>query len=107
MVRGESEVAAGLANFVAGLCVMAYLLSPSTPRLDRAEAYALAPTPIASQVMEVGPHESVVLTREGAVLRIHVVYDGIIRGQLMRLDTATRTLEAPSRPPAGFKIGGM
>lgn len=79
----------------------------STPRLDRSVVSSLAPTPIVSQVMPVGDHESVVLMREGAVLRIYVLYDGVVRGQLVRIDTSTRTLEAPSRPPAGWSIGGL
>ena len=93
--------------FLGGMVVAAWALSPNTPRLDRAVAYATVPTPIVSQSMEVGDHESVVLVRDGTVLRMFVLYDGVVRGQLMRLDTGTRVMELPGRPPANWEIGGL
>jgi hypothetical protein len=96
-----------VAFFVTGMLVAAWALSPNTPRLDRAAAYATVPLPIVSQSMEVADHESVVLVRDGKVLRMHVLFDGVVRGQLLRLDTGTRVLELPGRPPANWKIGGL
>lgn len=93
--------------FCGGMVMAAWALSPNTPRLDRAVAYAGVPAPIVSQSMAVGDKESVVLVRDGKVLRMFVLYDGVVRGQLMRLDTGTRVIELPGRPPAGWNLGGL
>jgi hypothetical protein len=76
------------------------------PRLDQ---HLVAPGlgEVVSQQIPLEGKESVVLEREGAILRMYVVYDGSVRGQLLKMDLAAKVLTVPARPPAGFSIGGL
>lgn len=96
-----------VASFVGGLVTMGLALSPTTPRLDYGAIWAGPQLTIVTQTMPVAEHETLVLTREGTTLRLTVMYDGVVRGTLLRVDTATRTLHAAGRPTAGWLVGGL
>ena len=102
-------------TFVAGLAVLmvtiAALWARSDWKLTRPQPAATVPVmapvlPIVSQRAVVDGKESIMLVRERRAMRIYVLYDGAIRGELMRLDLDTRTMVIPSRPPYGYSIGG-
>lgn len=50
--------------------------------------------------------ETLVLRRDGMTATLVVMHDGVVRGRLFTIDLERKILTAPSRPPAGWSIGG-